>query len=181
MVRYWGCWLRCDTSFVIPLITVSLWYDIYRFIPSRPDLPYGQKFSLIYSPTQTISLFGGFFNNRGFDVGGLQLNWLRLPDCWGKVTEMTSETPKVKEYFVLSSPLTMIALKSAVIGESANKSVEVNVRIKRPWGLFDSETLLNLFRGDGRQWTQDGAQHAGSSRALHERCFPQRILDQRVQ
>ena len=64
---------------------------------------------------------------------------------------MTSETPKVKEYFVLSSPLTMIVLKYAVIGESANKSVEVNVRIKSPLGLFDSETLLNLFRGDGRQ------------------------------
>ena len=45
---------------------------------------------------------------------------------------MTSETPKAKEYFVLSSPLSLIALKSAVIGESANKSVEVNVRIERP-------------------------------------------------
>ena len=41
-------------------------------------------------------------------------------------------TPKANEYFVLSYPLTMISLKSKVIGEFANKSVEVNVRIKRP-------------------------------------------------
>ena len=46
------------------------------------------------------------------------------------VTGMTSDTHKAKEYFVLSSPLTMIALKSAVIVESTNKSLEVNVRIE---------------------------------------------------
>ena len=181
MVSYWGCWLRCDTSFVIPLITVSLWYDIYRFIPSRLDLPYGQKFSLIYSPTQTISLFGGFFNNRGFDVGRSLFKLIETPRLLRKGNGNDIRNAQSKRVFFLSSPLTLIALKSAVTGESANKSVEVNVRIKRPWGLFDSETLLNLFRGDGRQWTQDGAQHAGSSRALHERCFPQRIWDQRVQ
>ena len=45
---------------------------------------------------------------------------------------MTSETLKAKEYFVLSPPQTMIALKSTIIEESANKSVEVNLRIKRP-------------------------------------------------
>ena len=41
----------------------------------------------------------------------------------------------------------MIVLKSAVIGESVNKSMEVNVRIKRPWGLIDSETYWIFSEG----------------------------------